>query len=189
MLSIKFIYAFWQTSFCLLSNVNMIATKYNVYLGSPNKSMGKLRLAWKAIHIGLPMQVTGGNALGRKSKQTIAWKALPRHSPRPACGCPHGQHRQHGFICFKNTNRANRMWTKASSKKRKLQSPEDSSVCSVLSVCDIMKDQGKAFQAIAFLHALPRTSSSLSFRVCTRLPTSASRCVQPSRLVVATISH
>ena len=50
-------------------------------------------------------------------------------------------------------------------------------------MCDIMKDQGKAFQAIVCLYALPRTSSSLSFRVCTRLPTSASRCVQPSRLV------
>ena len=25
-------------------------------------------LAWKAIHIGLPMLVTGGNALGRKEQ-------------------------------------------------------------------------------------------------------------------------
>ena len=30
MLSIKRIYAFWQTYFCLLSNVNMIASKYNL---------------------------------------------------------------------------------------------------------------------------------------------------------------
>ena len=30
MLSIKCIYAFWQTYFCLLSNVNMIASKYNL---------------------------------------------------------------------------------------------------------------------------------------------------------------
>ena len=29
------------------------------------------------------------------------------------------------------------------------------SVCSVLSVCDITKDQGKAFQAIVCLYALP----------------------------------
>ena len=28
MLSIKFIFAFYQTYFCLLSNVNMITTKY-----------------------------------------------------------------------------------------------------------------------------------------------------------------
>ena len=27
-------------------------------LGSPDKTMGQLSLAWKAIHIGLPMQVT-----------------------------------------------------------------------------------------------------------------------------------
>ena len=30
MLSIKRIYAFWQTYFCLHSNVNMIASKYNL---------------------------------------------------------------------------------------------------------------------------------------------------------------
>jgi len=30
MLSIKDSYAFYQTSFCLLSNVNMIAIKYNL---------------------------------------------------------------------------------------------------------------------------------------------------------------
>ena len=30
MLSSKRIYAFWQTYFCLLSNVNMIASKYNL---------------------------------------------------------------------------------------------------------------------------------------------------------------
>ena len=39
-----------------------------------------------------------------------------------------------------------------------------------------MKDQGKALQAIVCLYALPRTSSSLSFRVCTRLPTSQAMC-------------
>ena len=30
MLSIKRTYAFWQTYFCLLSNINMIASKYNL---------------------------------------------------------------------------------------------------------------------------------------------------------------
>ena len=40
----------------------------------------------------------------------------------------------------------------------------------------IMKDQGKALQAIVCLYALPRTSSSQSFRVCTRLPTSQAMC-------------
>ena len=39
------------------------------------------------------------------------------------------------------------------------------------------------------MHELPHTSSSLSFRVYTRLPTPASRCVHPSRLVVANIPH
>ena len=51
-----------------------------------------------------------------------------------------------------------------------------------------MKDKGKAFQAIAFLHALPHTSSSLSFRVCTRLPTSQAMCTAKG-LVIATIPH
>ena len=41
----------------------------------------------------------------------------------------------------------------------------------------VRKDQGKALQAIVCLHALPRTSSSLSFRVCTRLPTSQAMCI------------
>ena len=41
----------------------------------------------------------------------------------------------------------------------------------------IMKDQGKAFQAIAYLQVKLRTSSSLSFRVCTRLPTSQAMCI------------
>ena len=36
----------------------------------------------------------------------------------------------------------------------------------------VWKDQGKALQAIVCLHPLPRTSSPLSCRVCTRLPTS-----------------
>ena len=36
--------------------------------GSPDKSMGQLSHAWKAIHIGLPMLVTGGNALGKEGQ-------------------------------------------------------------------------------------------------------------------------
>ena len=30
--------------------------------------MGQLSLAWKAIHTGLPMLVTGGNALGKEDQ-------------------------------------------------------------------------------------------------------------------------
>ena len=46
-------------------------------LGSTDKTMGQLSLAWKAIHIGLPMLVTGGIAPGNIGDKGIAWKALP----------------------------------------------------------------------------------------------------------------
>ena len=46
-----------------------------------------------------------------------------------------------------------------------------------------MKDQGKALQAIVCLYTLPRTSSSLSFRVCTRLPTSQAMCTTKGLVV------
>ena len=42
--------------------------KFMSFFGSPDKSLGQLSLAWKAIHIGLPMLVTGGNALGKEGQ-------------------------------------------------------------------------------------------------------------------------
>ncbi len=58
--------------------------------GSPDKSMGQLSLAWKAIHIGLPMLVTGGNALGKEGQADNSLEGFTLHSSRPTCGCPHG---------------------------------------------------------------------------------------------------
>ena len=40
MLSIKDSYAFYQTSFCLLSNVNMIAIKYNLIFRAHQINLG-----------------------------------------------------------------------------------------------------------------------------------------------------
>ena len=37
----------------------------------------RLSIAWKAIHSGLPMLVTGGIAPGNSGEKGIAWKALP----------------------------------------------------------------------------------------------------------------
>ena len=46
------------------------------------------------------------------------------------------------------------MWIKIASKKRKLQSPKGSNPKNLWYPCaTLWKDQGKAFQAIAFLHA------------------------------------
>ena len=47
-----------------------------------------------------------------------------------------------------------------------------------------MKDQGKAFQAIAYLQPKPRTSSSLSFRVCTRLLYPHETSILPVAIVI-----